>query len=1062
MSALDGVIPAIVGAANAAGGDLEILRSLRFNDDDSAYLSRTPSAGNRKTWTWSGWVKRTVSSTLDGLFFHDTGMYDFEYGGIIFNTDSTLAFNGYQTVFRRTAAVYRDPGAWMHVVVACDTTLSDADSRMRFYVNGTEITDWHTKNTITQNGDLSINQASEHRIGRVVGSYANQYLTEVQFVDGQQLAASDFGEYDDDNNWNPKAYSGSYGTNGFYLKFADNSSNAALGTDSSGNSNTWTVHNLNANGGEVTVANATDALPILNTTGDQGENVGSGTRSDSDGSSIVVAVPLNGSNGGTTITDYHQDIKGSGSAKTISIYTGTAGGATTSTAVSRYYGSSFYVVRGATNDYTASSYLYRTGDTDFDFGTGDFCVEFWYYPQSMVTNSVIFDNRHPTTNWPSSSNGFALIHNAGGSIFSYSGGNQIIAHASVLTAGKWHHIAYTRDQGTERLFVNGDFFTTTASSSRNYNEGRFHLGSAANNGEGSSGYYQDFRMYKGTPKYTSNFTAPTLGDGPAIDSLIDTPTNYTADSGNNGGNYCTLNPLDNESHTLSNGNLDITNFGSARQTHATILPSSGKWYAEFYFSAAPGDVQIGVANIKGTSYGGSDTNSWGVISINGNLIHNNSQSSYGSSFTTGDTIMVALDMDNGKWYAGKNGTWFNSGNPANGTNPAHTGLSGNIGFMVGSNSANGVVSCNFGDRSFSYTPPTDFLSLCTTNLADPTIAEGSTAMDALLYTGDGQSSKAVTGYGFSPGFLWIKERSSTSAHGLWNTVVGSSKYLSSNSTDAEVTTTTELNSIDSAGFTVGSSSMTNENSQTYVAWAWETGDTTTTVAKDANGTNLPGATCEYRANTTNGFSVVKVADPQSNEARVHGLGVAPDFFICKSTASADSWHCYWKILGRTKYINLNGTGGAVTSDQFGSQEPDSTYFYVKPNTGSGANKAGGMVYYLWSAVDQYSAFGEYVGNGSSDGPFVFTGFRPKWIVFKMHSGTGDWRLMDTSRDLSNPCDTQLYPNNTDADNSSTAHEVDYLSNGFKVVTSHSAMNSSGQSYLYAAFAEHPFKTARAR
>ena len=335
-------------------------------------------------------------------------------------------------------------------------------------------------------------------------------------------------------------------------------------------------------------------------------------------------------------------------------------------------------------------------------------------------------------------------------------------------------------------------------------------------------------------------------------------------------------------------------------------------------------------------------------------------------------------------------------------------------------------------------------------------------MDALLYTGDGQSSNAVTGYSFSPGFLWLKERSSTSDHGLWNTVVGSSKYLSSNSTAAEVTTTTELNSIDSAGFTVGSSSMTNENSQTYVAWAWETGDTTTTVAKDANGTNLPGATCEYRANTTNGFSVVKVADPQSNEARVHGLGVAPDFFICKSTASADSWHTYWKVLGRSYYINLNGTGPATSSDQFGSQEPDSTYFYVKSNTGSGANKSGGMVYYLWNAVDQYSAFGEYLGNANADGPFVFTGFRPKWIVFKMRSGSGDWRLMDTSRDLINPCDAQLYPNNTDAESSSTAHEVDYLSNGFKIVTSHSAMNSSGQYYLYAAFAENPFKSARAR
>ena len=135
---------------------------MRFNSADEAYLSRTPpSAGNRKTWTWSGWVKRCQFSTLDGLFFQDTGSNDTDYGGIFFNTDGTLAFNAYNTVFRRTSAVFRDPGAWMHIVVACNTTLSDADSRMRFYVNGDEITSWHTKNTITQNADLSINKTSE-------------------------------------------------------------------------------------------------------------------------------------------------------------------------------------------------------------------------------------------------------------------------------------------------------------------------------------------------------------------------------------------------------------------------------------------------------------------------------------------------------------------------------------------------------------------------------------------------------------------------------------------------------------------------------------------------------------------------------------------------------------------------------------------------------------------------------------------------------------------------------------------------------------------------------------
>ena len=225
---------------------------------------------------------------------------------------------------------------------------------------------------------------------------------------------------------------------------------------------------------------------------------------------------------------------------------------------------------------------------------------------------------------------------------------------------------------------------------------------------------------------------------------------------------------------------------------------------------------------------------------------------------------------------------------------------------------------------------------------------------------------------------------------------------------------------------------------------------------------MPGATCEYRANTTNGFSVVKVADPQSNEARVHGLGVAPDFFICKSTASADSWHTYWKVLGRTKYINLNGTGAASSSDQFGSQEPDSTYFYVKSNTGSGANKAGGMVYYLWTAVEGYSAFGSYEGNGSTDGPFVFTGMRPRWIMIKNVDSTGAWAIYDTARDDVNAAEKRLFPNLSSAESDASSNALDILSNGFKIRSTGNVFNDNAITYLYAAFAEHPIKTARAR
>jgi hypothetical protein len=919
-------------AAQSGGGDHQIDRSLRFNSGDSAYLNKTLSyTGNRRTWTLSFWVKRAIGSTTDGIFTAYNGsISEDNYAIIQFYSDDTLHVTYAYASYKSTNRKFRDPSAWYHIVVVVDTNNSTASDRVQIYVNGEKETSFSTTHDPDLGQELAFNQACPHYIGSEVGQfYSDCYYAEMHFIDGQALAPTAFGEFDSTNNWIAKEYTaGSYGSNGFYLKFNDNSSAAALGTDSSGNSNTWTVNNITAKG-----------------------------------------------------NNWNQDQIWSNSLTASSGLSG---------ATNAFDGDVSTRAQSALGSYQTLTFGPSTG-VSFTSTLEVYC------DQGSST---------PTASW----NGNTVNPGGGAWVTVFSGSGTI-------------------DSSTPLVI----------------------------NTQGASQYatLKGVRL-DGTVLVDTGVLDSLAKD---IDSLIDTPTDYVAGSGNNGGNYCTLIPLKN-AQTLSNGNLDVVGGSSWQRSVGSLGMFSGKYYWEYEITASnehiigvgPVDMQLsgnlGAGSPPGSGYGTE------LGQVNGTGA-NGSWSNTGGS-TAGDIIGIAFDADNGNMYVYKNGSSLNGGIAS------HTGLVMPQIPVVSLNGSSRSGVINFGQRPFAYTPPTDYVSLCTTNLTDPTISDPSTAMDALLYTGDGQSSKAVTGYGFSPGFLWIKERSSTSDHGLWNTVVGSSKYLSSNSTAAEVTTTTELNSIDSAGFTVGSSSMTNENSQTYVAWAWETGDTTTTVAKDANGTNLPGATCEYRANTTNGFSVVKVADPQSNEARVHGLGVAPDFFICKSTASADSWHTYWKVLGRSYYINLNGTGPASSSDQFGSQEPDSTYFYVKSNTGSGANKSGGMVYYLWSAVDQYSAFGEYLGNANADGPFVFTGFRPKWILFKMRSGSGNWRLMDTSRDLINPCDAQLYPDNTDAESSSTAHEVDYLSNGFKVVTSHPAMNSSGQYYLYAAFAEHPFKSARAR
>ena len=256
----------------------------------------------------------------------------------------------------------RDQSAWYHIVLAVDTTQSTADDRIKIYLNGSQITSFATKNNPSQGAELAFNQTTPHTIGArsrsgTIAHWLDGYLTEIHFVDGQALAASDFGEYDDNNIWIPKEFKGVY----------------------------------DQKAGGRTIANSSGALPILNTSGDDGDTATSGVRTDANASNIVLALPLNGSNGGTTITDYHHTVKGSGSAKAISIYTGSAsGGAVTSTAVSKYYGSSFYAVRGATNNYTASDYIHRTGDSDLDLGTGSFCVECFGITRQRLRPTALF------------------------------------------------------------------------------------------------------------------------------------------------------------------------------------------------------------------------------------------------------------------------------------------------------------------------------------------------------------------------------------------------------------------------------------------------------------------------------------------------------------------------------------------------------------------------------------------------------------------------------------------------------------------------------------------------
>ena len=543
------------------------------------------------------------------------------------------------------------------------------------------------------------------------------------------------------------------------------------------------------------------------------------------------------------------------------------------------------------------------------------------------------------------------------------------------------------------------------------------------------------------------------------DSLVDVPTNGTeTDTGAGGevrGNYATLNPLNKGSTvTLSNGNLDFASGAVYNSAFSTIGVTSGKWYMEATAGTFANDFVLGISNdVVGSTYVGGTSGSYAYEAANGAKYNNTSSTTTGySTYTTGDIISVAFDADNGKVFFAKNGVWQESGNPATGANPAYSGLTAGP-YFFGCSAGNGgtFTGANFGQRPFAYTAPSGFKALCTTNLPDPVVAKPSEVMDVALYTGNG-STQTISGLEFSPDLVWIKNRAAADNNKLLDTVRGATEELESNTTDAEVTNADGLTAFNSDGFDLGVDAEYNTNTEAYVAWTWDAGSSTVT--------NTDGSiTSQVRANASAGFSIVTYTGNGTAGATVgHGLGVEPHFIICKSRSGSTGWLVYHKSLGNTNYLILNATdASAAAAGAWNNTTPTSSVFTI--GTGSFVNTNGAtQVSYCFAPVDGYSAFGSYTG--SADGPFVYTGFRPRWVLTKRTDSAENWIIHDTARDQYNVTTKELIPNSTSAEGSTTPFDI--LSNGFKLRDSGGSINASGGTYIYAAFAENPFKTARAR
>ena len=912
-------VPGNIDALLLGGlGGYQIERSLRFNSPDSAYLNRTPaSAGNRKTWTWSGWVKQAKPYSNGGNQFamlFGSSSDASNRAGVQFNSDTFQVFSlsgGSTQLSVASTAVLRDPSAWYHFVVSIDSTQAASSDRAKLYINGSLVTALSSTTYPTQNTDLYLNSTNLHGVGGGISSssYFDGYLTEVNFIDGQALTPSSFGETNPVTGvWGPKRYAGTYGTNGFYLKFADN----RLGVDLT---NTATI--TAPFGGTAENARVTDSVYLISNT-----------------------------TTGSVFTLVQEDF---GSVKQLSRYS-----------------------IGA---------MYFTGG----------------------------------------SSTFELQYSTDGSSWTAAASLSITASGQNFSGNINVNARYVRLQATA-FGVNG--------------QGALD----------SLIIYQDSLGVDSSPNSNNwNVNNFSVTAGVGNDSMIDVPTPY-ADGGNGRGNYCTLNPLKSNSTTctFSEGNLKATfpSGGAGGVAMGSIAVSSGKWYWEITVGGTDGSTQpkLGVLSpsVLTETASSTDVSTLGyAYSRNGTKWIVGSNTSYGSAFTTNDVIGFTLDMDAGTLVCYLNNT--SQGTLASGLTgflaPAMTGY--NPGTAI-------TLNANFGQRAFAYTPPTGFLALNTQNLPEPSIKKPSSYMDMVLYTGNG-SARSITGLGFSPDFVWLKRRSTAAVHGLWDSVRGASKYLVSNNTDAEQTDTTNgVQGFQANGFDLGATATWNGNTETYVAWCWD-------------------------ESATPGFDIVTYTGNGSNRTIAHSLGVAPSMVIVKNRSAATDWAVWSKpvsdSLGAAYCLFLQSTSNAgAYPGVFNSTAPTSSVFSVGTSTATNTN-GDTYVAYLWSEVAGFSKFGSYTGNGSADGPFVHCGFRPRWVMIKRTDSTANWQIYDTARDTTNRMFLELVPNSSAEENSVSLNigvAIDALSNGFKLRDSDTAGNASGGTYIFAAFAESPFKYSLAR
>ncbi len=350
-------------------------------------------------------------------------------------------------------------------------------------------------------------------------------------------------------------------------------------------------------------------------------------------------------------------------------------------------------------------------------------------------------------------------------------------------------------------------------------------------------------------------------------------------------------------------------------------------------------------------------------------------------------------------------------------------------------------------------------------MAYTTIDDPSAHFQTLLYTGDGNDNRNLVNTGNSdlqPDWIWNKRRDSTSNHFIFDSSRGTSKIIATDSNEAESTNTNQLQAFQTDGFQLGSDNGSNGSSRTMVAWQWKANGGTTTT-NDASSTSVGTIDSVYQANTTAGFSIVTYTGTGSAGTIAHGLGVAPTVIIGKDRDDTSQWFVQHPHFGATHYGELDDTTAfADDANYFNDSTPTSTVFGIGSDGATGGTT--NYVAYCFAPIQGYSKFGHYEGNNNADGPFVYTGFKPAWIMIKNADTSGKvWFIWDNARDTHNVANHTVEANANSAEaNTGTGatNYIDMLSNGFKVRQTGSHLNPDSETVIYMAFAESPFVSSK--